>query len=137
MGEHDSLGEACCTRCVLHVADIVLCDETSAEFNFLLRNGVRKADRLIPCVATVLLGTCDNDVTQERKLLAVKRARLAFVKFGAEFFHDLYIVNVLVVLDHDKCLGVGLTEQILDLVHSVRRVDGDKYGADLCGCPEG
>ena len=71
--QHNALGESRCSRCVLHIANVVGFNERSAATDLLSRNerGARK--HLLPGKATVHIKADGYNVAQEGKTLGVKR----------------------------------------------------------------
>ena len=57
-------------------------------------------------------------------------------ELGAKFGDYSRIVGVPPTLFENKCMCVGLFEQVFDLVYLVRRVDRDKHRSYLRRCPE-
>ena len=57
-------------------------------------------------------------------------------EFGAKFGDYSRIVGVPPTLFENKCMCVGLFEQVFHFVYLVRRVDRDKHRTYLSCCPE-
>ena len=136
--EHDALRKACRARGVLHIAYVVDIDVCSHSVYFLKRNGRSARHSLFPCHASLLRKADGDYIAKEGQSLCVKRGALfSAFKFGAELRHYFAVIRVLKAVDHDKRVGVRLTEQILGLVYLISGVDRDQHSAYLCHRPEG
>ena len=107
MRQHNALGEACCARGVLHVADIVLSDERSHSVDLLNRNLAGPVNCLLPCHTALLFITDSNNISQKRQSLCMELfAALCVLQLGAKLSHDLVIVRISVAFYHNKRMSV-------------------------------
>ena len=136
MREHDALREARRAGGVLHVADVVLLYAGAAGLHLAHRHAVGERERLLPGIAALLDAFGRDDVAQHRQALRLELSRHAGLELGAELFDDADVVAVLVAVDHDERMGIGLAEQVLRLVNLIGRIDGDEHRADLRRRPE-
>ena len=138
MGQHNALGESGSTGGVLHIAYVVRLHQRSTAAYLLAGNHGGAGEHLLPR-QTAGHGEAHGDhVAQKGQILRIQR--LAGGQGGelrAELLYDFFIIDVLAVLDHHQSVGVGLTEQVFDLVDLVGGVHRHQYGADLGGSPEG
>ena len=137
VGEHNSLGEAGGAGGILHIAHVVLVDGAAPCLNLAVGNLFRQRHCLIPGVAARLLGVGGDDILEEGELLGFQLARRTGCQLRTKLLHDAHIVRILIAIDHDQSVGIGLAEQIFCLVDLVCGVDGYQHCADLGGCPEG
>ena len=137
MCKHYALGEACSSRGVLHICNIVDINGLSYALYLTVGNVLGKLNSLLPCVAAVVLGINSDNVLEVRKFCGVELTGLAGVKLGAELLDDINIVDVLDTVDHNECHGIGLSQQILSLVDTVLCIHCYEYSAYLGSSPEG
>ena len=137
MREHNALREARGSRGVLHVAHIVLVNCGAALLHLRKRHGLAELYGVVPCKAARLTAVNGDDILKIRQSLALQLTRLAGRKLGTQLTDGSDIVAILEAVDHDKRVGVGLAQQILDLMNLVCGVDRDQNCADLRRSPEG
>ena len=137
VGEHDSFREACRSRRILHVADVVRLYLRRKSCGLFRRHHIRPLICLFKCQTSRHAESVGYHVPQERERFAVKRlTRLAGFNLRAELVYDPRVVTVQSMVDHDERMRIGLTEQIFRLMDLVRGVHRDEYCADPAARPE-
>ena len=107
MSQHDSLGEPCGSRSILHVADVVHIHSCCHTVNLLQRSPAGVFQRFFPSKGARHAEAYRDDVAKERKSPGVKRlARLIPCQFRAEFTDDLFIIRIPVAFDHHQSVGI-------------------------------
>ncbi len=72
-----------------------------------------------------------DDAFQVREIGVRKSAGLARLQGRGQVVENLHVVRALEPVGHDQRLGVGLLQQILQLIPFVVGVDRDEHGADF------
>ena len=138
MGQHNTLGEAGGTGGVLHVTYIIGFNQGSAATHFLMGHQGSTLQHLLPIQTAGHIKAYGYYVAQEGQILRIQRlTRRQSLQFRTQFFNDLTIVNILTIFDHDQSMGIGLFQQILDLVDLICCVNGNQNRTDLSSSPEG
>ena len=109
MREHNALGEARCTGCILHIADVILIYSRSHAIYLALGRLGSVLKSLLPCQTPLLLKTYRDYVTQERQTLSVELTALFDVfELGTQAGYDLAVAGILSSLSYDESMGIAL-----------------------------
>ena len=112
VGEHNALGEARCTRGVLHITYVVGSDEGRTAAYLLTRNERGAREHLLPIETSVHSKADGNDVTKEGQILRIEGlSGLEGLELGTELLYDLLVVDILTILNHNESVTV-----IVDIV---------------------
>ncbi len=136
VSEHYAFGEACSTRGILHIADIVDINSLSDLLDFAIGNVLRECNSLLPSVAALVLRVDGDYILEERKLCGFKVTGLACLKLGTKLLDYVNVADVLDAVYHDEGIGIGLSEKILSLVDTVLGIHGNENSSDLCSSPK-
>ena len=138
MGEHYALREACSTRCILHIADVILVYSRRASRKLLLGYHIRACAHVLPGHTALLSEAYGYYVAEEGQALTVKRLVCLFrAKLGTKLCYYLGVVGISVAVYHNESMSVRLLEKVFCLMNFICRVHCYKHRTYLCGSPEG
>ena len=123
MGKHYSLGEACCSRCVLHVGHIILLYSFLCLEELLVRHMLSKEHYLLGGEhAPVLLLSDVDHILEEGEVLGFKMSPLVVVHLWHQSLGHSHIVVVPVAVGETQGCDVRLLHKVFKLVELVHCV---------------
>ena len=123
VGKHYSLGEACCSRCVLHVGHIILLHSLLCLKELLVRHMLAKEHYLLGGEhAPVLLLSDVDHVLEEGEVLGFKVSSLVVVHLGHQSLGHGHVVVVPVAVGEAQGGYVRLLHKVFKLVELVHGV---------------
>ncbi len=138
MGQHHALREARRTGGVLHVDHVLAGKRRLQPAVRGIVISVAQAEQ-----GAELKGTGDfpqadmDDAFQTWKIGIRQPAGLACLQGRAQVVENSHVIRALEPVRHDQRFGIGLLQQIFQLIPLVVGVDRDKHGADFCRCKQG
>ena len=135
MGKHDSLGESCRTRCILHVYDVMACNSLAQTLELIILSILTQKQYLSGVIHTTeLLLTYINHVLELGETLALQMAALTLAQLRQHGVGHIHVVALPCAVGKAEGVHIGVLNQILQLVLLVVGVYSDADSTDLGTC---